>query len=194
MKYFVYCLYKDDNLQYVGSTTKIINRMRTHKKCKDFNSMKYYVLDSKQDMLDFEIFCINTMSPPINKTKPKIQKDFSDLKVDWKPANLDFLGEVPSDHSFYEFCFASYQRHITKVLNIPENLIYNVLIHWQSYDWSYDIINGYLLIKHDNTGKSLSDLIIERGGKSFKDFTKRLEIINNIITAEAYNSSMSQFD
>lgn len=194
MKYFVYCLYKDNDLQYVGSTTQIVTRIKSHKRDKDFNSVKYCVLESRTEMLDFEIVCINEMSPPLNRTKPPIPKDFTGLVVNWRQANLDFLKEVPTTHSFDDFCFEAYQKHIIKRLNLPWSLVYNVLHHWSAYDWTYDFKDGYLMVKHDSTGKSFHDLVVEMGCKSYNELRRDLEIINNITSYEEYEKSLKQFD
>ena len=194
MKYFVYCLYKDNDLQYVGSTTQIVARMKAHKRDKDFNAMKYCVLESKQEMLDFEIVCINNMSPPLNKTKPALPKDFTGLIVNWRQANLDFLKEVPTTHSFDDFCFETYQNYIIETLNLPWLLVYNIMHHWGGYNWTYDFKDGYLMIKHDSTGKSFNDLVVERGCKSYDEFRRGLEIINNITSYTEYEHSLRQFD
>ena len=194
MKYFVYCLYKDNDLQYVGSTTQIVARMKSHKRDKDFNAMKYCVLESKQEMLDFEIVCINEMSPPLNKTKPALPKDFTGLVVNWRQANLDFLKEVPTTHSFDDFCFETYQNYIIETLNLPWSLVYNIMYHWGGYNWTYDFKDGYLMIKHDSTGKSFKDLVVERGCKPYGEFRRGLEIVNNITSYAEYEHSLRQFD
>jgi predicted GIY-YIG superfamily endonuclease len=94
-KYYVYCLKQKGVLIYVGSTTKITDRMKSHTKDKVFDEMWYCELPNKEIMLEVEAYYISQKNPQLNKTKPSYTITETPEYIKWIQANLDFLHTEP---------------------------------------------------------------------------------------------------
>ena len=68
--FYVYALWKDDEIIYVGKSINVIPRVSTHLKDKDFDSYSYIELNGKNEMDFIESRLILKLQPKLNKTLP----------------------------------------------------------------------------------------------------------------------------
>jgi hypothetical protein len=65
--FYVYCLYQDSKIVYVGSTTNLDSRLLSHSRQKTFNKVKFCHVHSQEAMLDLEQYYISRYKPVYNK-------------------------------------------------------------------------------------------------------------------------------
>lgn len=65
-KYFIYFLLKKGNVVYVGQTDNIINRVKIHKKNKNFDNVAYFSTTNEKEVNYLENFYILKYSPYYN--------------------------------------------------------------------------------------------------------------------------------
>jgi DNA-binding MarR family transcriptional regulator len=82
-EFFVYVLYKQGHVVYVGSTQNIVNRVSSHKLDKDFDHVRYCTLPDKKSMLKVEKYGISKLKPTLNSKIPNPTDRF-DIKLVWK--------------------------------------------------------------------------------------------------------------
>lgn len=82
-EFFVYVLYKEDQIVYVGSTQRLAQRITAHKSDKDFDNVRYCILPDKKTMLKVERYGISKLKPSLNNSIPNPTKRF-DIKLVWK--------------------------------------------------------------------------------------------------------------
>lgn len=63
---FIYRLYKNDTIVYVGKTNNIFSRINNHKKDKDFDTYDYAILSDSEAHF-YETYYINKHKPILNK-------------------------------------------------------------------------------------------------------------------------------
>ena len=76
-KYYVYKLFVDEEVVYIGQTYKLRQRLKNHRDgwnssipkgiIDNFSPVEYYEFDSYIDMCLYEIYFINKYKPPYNK-------------------------------------------------------------------------------------------------------------------------------
>lgn len=202
-KYYVYSLFLNGNLIYVGSTTKPINRLKDHKLDKDFNMVLVCRLENEKDMLDVEKWYIKQKKPTLNKNRPEIESRPDVGELEWVRVDLSFLhfDRVESGHSFDDFCHDKYLKYCAESLGMSWEQFYNLTnYHYggfgkQCQGWNYDITSdGYLVIKHDLSGKNISQIMEQLGNKSYESFCSMLRKHHGIISEEQYYASLDQFN
>lgn len=170
MKYFVYCLYKDGEIIYIGSSTQLINRLKSHRKDKEFDSVCYCELPNKQLMLEFEEYGIYNLNPRINK-KVLYKPDRPEIEVVWNKLDLYVLLPEASPDQVMQVCF-DYHEYQADILGISYQLRHN-LFHMEG-EWSFErqvTEEGVtILARSDRRGKSVDELCSELGGLSSEDF------------------------
>ena len=65
---YVYFLVRDDQVVYVGQTTKLRSRIKTHRKMKGFDQV-FYIHVNKADLNAVETKWIRHFDPPLNGTE-----------------------------------------------------------------------------------------------------------------------------
>jgi len=63
---FVYRLYKNNEIIYVGKTINLSNRINNHKKDKDFDYYDYTIVSDSETHI-YEVYYINKYKPILNK-------------------------------------------------------------------------------------------------------------------------------
>lgn len=66
-KYYVYALWNNGEIVYIGQTAQLGFRLITHAKTKDFNEYSYFECDSLADMKALESSLIVELQPKLNK-------------------------------------------------------------------------------------------------------------------------------
>ena len=66
-KYYVYALWNNGEIVYVGQTTQLGFRITTHAKTKDFDEYSYFECDSEENMKAIESSLIVNLQPKLNK-------------------------------------------------------------------------------------------------------------------------------
>jgi len=66
----IYFLFKNDELVYIGKTTKGLNRIMTHLECKEFDSYSFHSC-TERELNSLEIELIKRYRPSLNKTHNK---------------------------------------------------------------------------------------------------------------------------
>lgn len=66
--YFVYFLCDGDEIVYVGQTSILTNRIKTHKPDKEFTDVYYITVQSTKEALRVEAYYIRRFKPKYNKT------------------------------------------------------------------------------------------------------------------------------
>ena len=167
------------DLLYVGSTTKPVERLKAHKLDKYFNMVLICELQNEKDMLNCEKWYIKQKKPKLNINRPNIDVRPDVGNLEWVKVDLSFLyyERVELDHSFADFCHGKYLSYCSECLGMSWEQFYNLTNYHHggfgenSMGWNYDItVDGYLIIKHDNSGKSMSKIMEQLGNKSYEDF------------------------
>lgn len=189
MKYFVYCLYKDDQIIYIGSSTKLVNRVIAHNKDKDFDSVVYCRLPDKQTMLNFEIYAIDKVKPPLNKIFPTPTISDKPEGITWKKVNLTFLSK---DRVDFEYILAiniswGYRKMICDYFNITN-------IDPYGENLSYFKFNGKVVAVFDGSGVSLEELAVSEGLISLDEYELIRYQEEGAIRVKDYEKSLTQFD
>lgn len=70
-KYYVYALWNNGEIVYIGQTTQLGFRITTHAKTKDFDEYSYFECDSEADMKAIESSLIVGLQPKLNKSLGK---------------------------------------------------------------------------------------------------------------------------
>lgn len=189
MKYFVYCLYKDDSIIYIGSSTKLLNRLKCHAKDKDFNRVSFCELPSHSDMLDLEIYAIDKIRPPLNKSVPKPRLKEKPEGLKWKGVNLAFLNYDKVDDNCIVACNAhwDYSKYVCDYFNIT-----NIDPHEQYL--SYIKLENKVVAVFDGSGFSLEELAISEGLISRAEFETKYFEDRDVIPMAIYEESLRQFD
>ena len=65
--YYVYALWKDGEIVYIGQTIQLESRVTTHKGDKDFDEYSYFKCEGKFQMDVLESYLINELRPEYNK-------------------------------------------------------------------------------------------------------------------------------
>lgn len=66
--FYVYVLFQENTVVYVGLTTNLNSRINSHKSSKVFDSVDYYELSSNDQMRSLETYLIHLYNPKYNKT------------------------------------------------------------------------------------------------------------------------------
>jgi hypothetical protein len=194
MKYYLYKLYKGSELVYIGSTTNIVVRMRNHKREKDFESVQWCDVGSREDMLSFEKYLIYTLNPPLNIQKKKPTKPANLTELCWKQMDLLFLdiSKVCFDYSIEEYAHNLYLEKISDVFGVSESDLYGLIYHYRD---SLDITSeGYFVIKHDGSGRGLFTIATERGLPPISQLIEHIYKKKGKISFLDYEASLAQFD
>lgn len=78
-RYYVYFLFSDEQLLYVGSTINMELRLKQHvHHGRKFNGVKYISFDNEKHMIDYENSCIEFFNPILNKRK---LKDYDSMPI-----------------------------------------------------------------------------------------------------------------
>lgn len=67
-KYFVYALWDEDKIVYIGQSTRVEARVASHQYTKSFTEYSYFECENEYDMVGTESFLINKLSPKYNKS------------------------------------------------------------------------------------------------------------------------------
>lgn len=188
-KYFVYCLYKEDQIIYIGSSTKLLNRLKTHRKDKEFDKVIYCETVDKQTMLDLEIYAINKARPPLNRIFPQSKMLKIPDGIRWHKANLAFLNYDKVD-IYRNVAFSAHWSYMNYVST-------NLGIHGISpYDThlTYVKINGIPAAVFDGSGKELGDFAVDNGLLSPQEYEDLAYIKSGQISIDEYERSLKQFD
>lgn len=188
-KYFVYCLFNNGNIIYIGSSTKLLNRLKTHRKDKEFNKVVYCELPDQKTMLDFEIYSIDKVRPPLNRSvpKPKLKEKPQNLK--WKKANLAFLNYDKVDISNNILFNASwdYTNYVCEYFGISN------VDPYQQY-LSYIKVEDKVAAVFDGSGLTLEELASSEGLISSDEFYEQYFLERDAIPVQIYEQSFKQFD
>ena len=188
-KYFVYCLYKDSDVIYVGSSTNLLLRLKTHKRDKDFNKVIYCELPNREVMLDFEAYCIDRIRPPLNSVTPKPTMTEKPDGIAWKRADLSFL--YPDDvDSHYNLAFNihwNYMSMLCEHFNISNIDPYGEYL-------TYVKIDGKVVAVFDGSGVSLKQLAVIDGLISLEEFEDIIYEQEGVISMRQYQKSLEQFN
>lgn len=65
-KFYVYALTLDSEIVYIGSTTRLYDRIKCHTDGKNFNGFLVQELDNNTDMLSLEMMLIDKYRPDLN--------------------------------------------------------------------------------------------------------------------------------
>lgn len=190
MKYFVYCLMSKGEIVYIGSSTKLMNRIKTHKKDKEFDEVMYCELLDRQTMLDFEIYAINKVKPPLNRVIPFPTTTEKPEGLLWKRANLSFLCKERVDiyHMLDQNLWWEYLCMVCDKFSICNIDPYN------EWGLTYLNIEGKIVAVFDGTGVSLEYLAAREGVISWEDYRLTRYKEECVIPAEEYDWSLTQFD
>lgn len=189
MKYFVYCLYKDGSIIYIGSSTKLLDRLKCHAKDKDFDKVSVCELPSHKDMLDLEIYAIDKIRPPLNKSVPKPRLKEKPQGLKWKGVNLAFLNYDKVDDNYMVACNASwdYNKYVCDHFNITN-------IDPYEQHLSYIKLEDKVVAVFDGSGFTLEELAILEGLSSRTEFEIKYFADRDVIPMEVYEHSLRQFD
>lgn len=189
MKYFVYCLMKEDQVVYIGSSSKLLNRIKKHSTDKDFDKVTYCELPDKQTMLEFEKFSINKVRPPLNRSIPVPKMTEKPEGLRWRKANLSFLMYDKVD-IFYDIqCDAAWDYAI---MVFDELGIHGICPH--DHDLTFIMVGDKVAAVFDGSGLDMYDLAKERGIISYDDYiTNAYKRAGKIMMGE-YEWSLKQFD
>jgi SpoVK/Ycf46/Vps4 family AAA+-type ATPase len=187
-KYYVYCLKNKGELVYIGSTTKIIDMLKTHKRDKEFDEVVYCELPDKETMLEVEAFGISKKNPLLNKDKPNFSiKELPEF-IKWKCADLNFLrhDDVDWDYGFEVDASWGYYSNAMDELGIPIELATTGLCLKQ--------IDRQIVAVFDGSGKQLIDFIEGQGYADVDSYVKEYFQTHGKISIESYEKSMNQFN
>lgn len=189
MKYFVYCLFKGDDIIYIGSSTKLLNRLKTHSKDKDFDKVVYCELPDQKTMLEFEIYSIDKVRPPLNRSVPKPKLKEKPDGIKWKKANLAFLNYDKVDINHIVSCNA-YWEYITGVCDYFNISNVDPYGHYLSYIKLEDKVAAVF----DDSGLTLEELAVSEGLVSRDEFERQYFLDSGVIPRREYEESLKQFD
>lgn len=88
-EYFVYTLFQGNEIVYVGQTTCLDDRIRTHSYTKEFDSYSYLECIDYETMCEMESMLIISLLPKLNKTIPE------GWAYTIKQARKEFIKEFP---------------------------------------------------------------------------------------------------
>lgn len=83
---YIYKLYNKDNLIYIGQTSNLYQRIKTHRRSKEFSKVEVYMCQFYQNPDHLESWLINHYQPPLNKS---LNLEFSRLWEDGEPVFED---------------------------------------------------------------------------------------------------------
>ena len=186
-RYFVYCLINKNILVYVGSTTKIINRIKTHKKDKEFDEVIYCELPDKKTMLEVEAYGINSKRPPLNRSIPNPNLKCLPSNLKWKRADLNFLRyqDVDWDRNLEMEAYWNYYLFAMEELNIPSEFFQSSL--------RLKITDGKIIAVFDGTGVPLIEFIQQQGYNEYTVYRDEYCNTYGKISIDVYEKSICQF-
>src|SRR5699024_12755461 len=89
-KYFVYALWDEDEIVYIGQSIRVEARVASHQYTKSFTKYSYFECENKYDMLGTESFLINELSAIYNKSLvdgyisiDKLRQQIRSLRVEY---------------------------------------------------------------------------------------------------------------
>lgn len=190
MRYFVYCLYQKDEIIYIGSSTKLLNRLITHKKDKDFDKVVYCELNDRQTMLDFEIYYIDKVKPRLNRILPlpTMTEPLKDIK--WIKANLSFLYKDKVDlyRIMEQNIWLEYLDLVCEKLSISN------IDPYSEWGLTYIKVGCKTAAVFDGSGLSLESLALNEGVIGYSDYKNMRYENEGVISLDEYNWSLEQFD
>ena len=193
MKYFVYCLMTSGEIIYIGSSTKLLNRIRTHRKDKEFDEVRYCELPNKKSMLDLEMFAIDKVKPPLNRliATPNIKEKPEGLR--WIKANLCFLTPENVDMNYEIRCSAlwDYPSYVGQQLGIFSICLHEVL---SKSDITFIKLEDKPAAVFDGSGMDIYELAESYGLMSIDEYTNQAYLSSGKISREVYDWSLTQFD
>ena len=80
--FYVYCLYQQSRIVYIGSTINLDARVSSHCADKIFDAVKYCILPTYESMLSFESYGISKLKPFYNRVIPSVDKKV-EISVNW---------------------------------------------------------------------------------------------------------------
>lgn len=190
LKYYVYVLKKDEDLLYIGSTRKIIERIKTHKRDKDFNRAYYCEAKTKDEMLSIESELITIHKPPLNKNSPNKIVDFDYNEVKFKRMDLTFLlsDTVDMFRDIEYGCWWDYNKYVCDKLGIRGVNPYD-----EDY-FTFDYVNGKVVAYFDGSGSKLKEFAVKMGLVCYEKFLNYTYNKAGKIPLENYERSLVQFD
>lgn len=187
-KYFVYCLKNQGELVYIGSTTKMVDRMKAHKKDKEFDEVWYCELPDEKTMLEVEAYGISQRLPRLNRTRPEFSISALPDYVKWKKANLDFLRyrDVDWNQNILMDAGYAYLFYAMGELGIPTE-------HY-SADLYYKMLEGKPIAVFDGTGLPIGEFIRQQGFDREYEYVRGVYDSHGKIPPDWYFKSVNQFD
>lgn len=179
-----------DKIVYIGSSTKLMNRIKTHKKDKEFDQVRYCELLDRQTMLDFEIYAINKVKPPLNKVTPSPTMTEKPEYLVWKRANLSFLYRERVD-IYYVLEQGIWWEYLCMVC---DKFSIRNIDPYSEWGLTYINIDGKIVAVFDGSGVSLKDLAVQEGIISWREYRVARYKEEDMITVEEYYWSLKQFD
>jgi hypothetical protein len=186
-KYYVYCLKNSGEVVYIGSTTKIIDRIKKHKRDKQFDEVLYAEMPDEKTMLEVEGYGISKKDPLLNRSRPRFSiKEIPDF-VQWKRANLDFLRYSDVDWNQNILIEASYDYlfYAMRELGIPAKY-YNM-------ELCYMMCDGKPIAVFDGTGFTIDEFIKQQGFNKEQEYVRKVYDSHGKIPASWYFESVEQF-
>lgn len=170
-KYYVYCLFQNKELVYIGSTTKIDKRIETHSKQKLFDRVRYCELPTRKDMLHLEEYGIYTLNPRMNRTYKK-QLTKPDFLPVWKDFEVDSYWYSCAGE-FIEMC-DTYRKYQAETVGVDFTDWYTALHNTKGNSFRLDMSGDSptLVMRFDEKWDTLEDLCVNAGGLSFKEWER----------------------
>jgi hypothetical protein len=188
VKYYVYCLKNKGELVYIGSTIKIIDRIRTHKRDKAFDEVICCELPDKETMLEVEAYGISSKKPILNSDKPNFSITQIPDYIKWRRVDLNFLRYADVDWAQNVLVDASYDyifRAMTE-LGIPCGL--------HSVDLCYKMQDGEVIAVFDGSGEPIHEFIVSLGFDKGDQHVEEAYALSGKITPQDYERSINQFN
>lgn len=187
-KYYVYCLKNKGELVYIGSTTKIIDRLKTHKRDKEFDEVVYCELPDKETMLEVEAFGISKKNPLLNKDKPNFSIKELPESIKWRTANLDFLRYQDVDWEYFASMNAcwDYYTGAMNYLGIP--------VEFYQSGICLKFIDDQIVAVFDGSGVPLIDFLKQQGYDWLDEYTDDYCRSVGKLSVRSYEKSVDQFD
>lgn len=174
---------------YIGSSTKLMNRIKTHKKDKEFDQVRYCELLDRQTMLDFEIYAINKVKPPLNRVIPSPSMMEKPEGLRWRNANLSFLhyNKVDIYHHLSHNVWWEYYHMVCDRFNIAKIDPYGESL-------TYVKLDDKVAAVFDGSGITLEELAVCEGVISSNDYENIRYKEEGIISVAEYEWALTQFD
>ncbi len=188
IKYYVYCLKNKGELVYIGSTIKIIDRIRTHKRDKEFDEVLCCELPDKETMLEVEAYGISNKNPILNSDKPKFSITELPEYIRWRKVDLNFLRYADVDWPQHIMVNAGYAY----IFRAMEEL--GIPCHLHSVDLYYKMQDGNVIAVFDGSGEPIQEFIASLGFDECDKFIEEAYASSGKITPQDYENSMTQFD